>query len=377
MKKFVIAIAFLMLIGFFVRHLSAENAPIHPQELADNAALRYWLAFAAMPQYSKEQQELVSANWRTAPIDEKVVVIVQQGEPCLDLLKRAAELQTCDWGLVWEGPKTLMPQLAKGRELAKLAALRMRYRCSQGDGTGAVTDAVDILTLARHLQSDGLLISVLVGQAVEQNVITAATTDLARLDGTSLQKLLASLDTLPPAKRTGEVLLAEKQYMLDWQIDQLKKSGVRAYEAMLKDAQGSGLPLSEKPTQEAVDQLVRQLEGSAALYVEWAKMATLPPEEYERKLKEAEEHLKKDNPFVPMFIPGAIAGRYNEGRAEATIAMFRAAIRIVLDNPKEVVVPLDAQKKPLFEYHKTENGFDLTSTAFFRGTHVKLSVLGK
>ena len=377
MRRFVIALVCLLVTGFFGHQLSAENAPVRSERLADNAALRYWLAFATMPQLTKEQQELVSARWRTAPLDEKVVAIVQRGEPCLDLLERASELRTCDWGLVWEGPKTLMPQLAKGREIAKLAALRMRYRCSLGDGSGAVADALSILTLGRHLQSNGLLISVLVGQATEQVVIKVATTNLVKLDRTSLRELLAGLDNLPPAKRTGEVFLAEKRYMLDWQIDQLRKTGVKAYEALVKDAQGSELPLSEKPTQEAADRVLQLMEGCEPVYADMAKMAALPPEEYERKLNETAEHFKNVNPFVALLIPGAIAARHNEARAQATLAMFRAAIEIVLDNPKEVVAPLDTQGKPLFEYHKTENGFQLTSTALFRGTPVELSVSGK
>ena len=146
MKKLTTVLVLLSALCLAGGRASGQNAPPPAAALGDNAALRYWLAFAVMPQWTPEQDAIV-ANWEVAALDGTAKAVLDQGAEALDLLQRAGELKQCDWGLVADGPQTLMPHLAKARQLARLAALRIRYRIADAAvvvRTGAIAEVVTV-----------------------------------------------------------------------------------------------------------------------------------------------------------------------------------------------------------------------------------------
>src|SRR5436305_1232576 len=101
--------------------LPAQRQPAAPAGLGQNAALRYWQAFAHLPRFDDAQQKLL-AGGADAANDPAAAKLTEEGVNALLYLHRGAAIGPCDWGLHWEdGPYLLLPQLSKGRDLARLA----------------------------------------------------------------------------------------------------------------------------------------------------------------------------------------------------------------------------------------------------------------
>ena len=93
-----------------------------------------------------------------------------------------------------DGIRTRLPECQAARNLTALARLRIRLRFEEGKTAEAVDDAVDALTLGRHVSRDGTLIAVLVGIAIDAGVTDTLAADLPKLDKAELKKLAARLE---------------------------------------------------------------------------------------------------------------------------------------------------------------------------------------
>ena len=126
--------------------------------LGDNAALVYWQAFAALPFLSNEQwlaQSKILTAPNNAPLDKQVEAMVQQAQPALEQLRRAATFDRVDWATQRQaGPETQMPHLSKAARLTDYAVLRARYEFAHGQAAEAVADLIATLRLARQVSAD-------------------------------------------------------------------------------------------------------------------------------------------------------------------------------------------------------------------------------
>ena len=121
--------------------------PNGPQsELAANAALQYWQAFAQMPPLDTVRQKLLD-DWKTVRLDDPdVQKLLAESHASMKYLWRAAKLKQCDWGLDYnDGISMMLPHLAKSRDLARLAICQ----CLDGRRVPSHADA-DILLERAH-----------------------------------------------------------------------------------------------------------------------------------------------------------------------------------------------------------------------------------
>src|SRR3954453_23218104 len=139
-----------------------------PPNLGDNAALKYWQAFAQLPKFTDAQSHKLNAEFLTMPVDDHAREIVAKADYALRMMHRAAKLPHCDWGLAYdEGIELLLPHAQASRTLATLACLRARIRFEDGQYAGAIEDLFDAMTLGRHVSMDGSLITVLLNYGIE------------------------------------------------------------------------------------------------------------------------------------------------------------------------------------------------------------------
>src|SRR5260370_12027356 len=72
-------------------------------KLGENAALRYWSAFAQMQDSALTDRQAKEVNTMldgTAPYDDlKYKGLVEKNRPALETMARATVLRNCDWGL--------------------------------------------------------------------------------------------------------------------------------------------------------------------------------------------------------------------------------------------------------------------------------------
>jgi hypothetical protein len=106
--------------------------------LGDNAALRYWSAFAEMQDAAitdEQVRALRSIFDGTAPYDDqKFKDLVDKNARALETMARGTALSNCDWGLEYQiGPDFPMDYPVKAVALARLNVLYGFHLLSKGD----------------------------------------------------------------------------------------------------------------------------------------------------------------------------------------------------------------------------------------------------
>ena len=323
-----------------------EGAP--SADLGNNAALRYWTAFALMSVPTPDQDKIIG-QWKTAPMNDKAAEIIQQNRQALDYLLLAAEIKPCDWGIVPAGPGTILIHLVKARQITRLACFRARYRFSRGENVDGVRDVCAVLTLASHCESGnwGRLISLLVKAAIQFAAVDAVSERLAGLDEKALKALIDQLDASPQRPDFGATLRGERNDCLGWYIQSVRGGDLAATQRLLDELHGSQEQIppdwmdwfpAGRATPEMAQQFSRQLEELDASYQRLIDAAGLPlPEFAERVSVETKKLTETRNPFsVAWALPAIARARYISAKAETLLLMLRAAAAIVLEGPEKV-----------------------------------------
>src|SRR5688572_5494617 len=252
------------------------------KDAAANAAVQYWQGFSLLPTLDSEQERLVD-NWHKVPIDAAAEKIISAAQPSLLYLHRGSKVARCDWGLdPNDGIGLLLPHLAKGRQLGRLAGLRARSRFERGEYDAAREDLVALLTLGRHVGQEPIMISVLVGNLIEGMAVDATATYAAKLKP-SAAKFATMYDGLPNAATLTDVIAFEKQYMAKWLLDKFKRAeqdkSAQWREIWLNVLEGSDAPKEIKNV-ESLAEVTRMLESLMPAYDELEKIVGLPSAEF-------------------------------------------------------------------------------------------------
>lgn len=121
-----------------------------------NPGLLYWQAFAVLPDLpSEDQKHLFESDWRHGPLDARAGQLALRFDPTFRLLRQASVSTVgCDWGIdLSEGPRVLLPHLAKAKRCAPAAALRARWFVQQHRQDAARDDLVAAFVLGRNLST--------------------------------------------------------------------------------------------------------------------------------------------------------------------------------------------------------------------------------
>ena len=185
--------------------MQANIPPVVPD--SQNAAPLYRQAFAALdadPAIKSDESPLTKAT--TIDLANPAVTdLLARHAATLDLIRRAADRDTCRFQRDWTRPSfdMLLPEMQSLRTAARLLVLDARREAADGNAADALHDVARIQRIGRHSASEPLLISSLVGLAIDAmaletlaNVLpTLKTNDLAALDSSDIRDLV----TTPPA----------------------------------------------------------------------------------------------------------------------------------------------------------------------------------
>lgn len=186
--------------------------------LGDNAALKYWQAFATLPKLADEEQWKLINDYPTMPLGAHAKELVADAEYSLRMLHRAATVRACNWGIGYkdDGAETRLPQLSAARVLSAHAGLRARIEFAEGRPGAGVDDLVDVLALGRQVSLDGSLIAVLVGYAVEERAGATLAANLTSLNADMLRNLQGRLKALPPGGRPATAMKDTEENFMIW-----------------------------------------------------------------------------------------------------------------------------------------------------------------
>ena len=137
--------------------------------LADNAALRYWAAFAQIQDSAitdQEAKELNAALDGMGPYDTlKYKDLLQKNTLALEIMARATSLPICDWGLDYGlGENVPVDYARKALVLGRLNILYVVNLYHSGDKDGAIRALAAGLRLSHDVGNGGSLFAILIAK---------------------------------------------------------------------------------------------------------------------------------------------------------------------------------------------------------------------
>lgn len=177
-----------------------------PPKVADdeNAAPLYLAAFREInSDASLETSESPIAKGPASDISAKATrEVVQRHRATLDLLRRATDREVCRFSRDWHRPDMgmILPEIQSMRDAARLLAVSARIQAVEGHADEALRDVACIARMSRHAASEPILVSGLVGIALDTLALDTLVRVLPAVDARLVERI--DLDELvgpPPA----------------------------------------------------------------------------------------------------------------------------------------------------------------------------------
>ena len=253
------------------------------QKPADNAALRYWMAFAQMNDSQISPAEVMRMNAMInggSPWDEREFgPIVERNKAAIETMIRGSHLPYCEWGLETDlGPDTPIEYVPKAGALARLNNMYSMRLASAGDYHGAVRSTIAGVRFAQHLAENG-------------SFLGALTAKTALIPALLQAERLAVSNQVPPDDLAAlrETVTALPIGGLDWSFA-AHAEGAALHSVLIEMSDSRNLQaLHEKwfgdvpdaefraPTRKEIEQLDRVM-------AHYAQLLRLPPEQAEAQL---------------------------------------------------------------------------------------------
>lgn len=197
--------------------LAQQNVP-----LAQNAALRYWSAFAEMQDSAISDQQAKELNAildGTAPYqDLRYYELVEKNRAAVETMARGTAIPNCDWGVDYAlGPDAPVEYVRKALMLGRLNVLYAFHLGINGNKDGAVRALAAGVRFSHDVANGGTLFAALVAKNLLANHLRAVAfmlhvNQLSSAQKSVLQKALDQLgadglDWQAAVKREFEVPL--------------------------------------------------------------------------------------------------------------------------------------------------------------------------
>lgn len=190
----------------------------------DNAALRYWRAFALV---DADKAEAVNTVGRDAlgaaefTLTDETALGVIRDDDLIDRLIGAADLPECDFAIEYErGIGALLPHLGPMRTGATALLLRARFDIAHGDQAHAAACIAAAIRSAEHIVGDGVLISSLVSASIIERTrpVVDAAVNSGHLNTEQRAVLLGAIERFERDDPFGVVsaLRAETRMIAHW-----------------------------------------------------------------------------------------------------------------------------------------------------------------
>jgi hypothetical protein len=349
-----------------------------------NPALLYYQAMILDVELPAADRDYLFQNeWRGQKLPDRLGKLINSYNARLRYLRNASRATVpCDWGIDFSpGPDTLLPHLARCKQMGNLADLRAQWELQNGDKAGARDDLLAAFALGRNTSRDNSLIGALVQFAVQNNVIETAARGFGLLDGATLEQLKVGFDAAPAAGTLANAYQNGERYcnyewlerkILQWQ----KESGgddakvmTQANELFQNFSGDNGsnelvVALTRVKTSAALLEMVR---GAEPFYAQATQLLTLPHPQFEEQAKTFEAALESSgNPLLKVVFPSLTKARQKEFRTEALLAMFNAAAAFKANGAPGFNAVADPFGQGPFQmnrfmYEGNDRGFQLTS----------------
>lgn len=378
-------ITFALVMASLLLGASASRADDSTYRTDVNPALLYWQAFGVMPELKDEADLKVYQHFPTAPVDEQYVALAAKYDPAFRLVRRAAQLRnSCDWGIdmAADGPETFLPYLVKAKAVMQAALLRARCFLARQQEAEAVQDLVAVFVLGRRVGNDGVLISVLVQDAMQNLLVDFVVGNFYEFSPAGLEQLVSGIDAAPPLGTVSQCINRGERACVAWYGRKFKEiqaahpgdeaGAIRQVRELLATV------VEAKKDYAKADALIRAAGGTMSGLLSWLKttessydeveqLTALPYAQFGPAEKAFEEKLDKStNELSRMLFPAIPKARNREFLTIANVEMLRAAVAYRLHGD----AGFKAVKDPFgtgpfgfqrFSYQNVDRGFELRS----------------
>ena len=174
-------------------------------ELGENAALRYWSAFAEMQDSAISDQQAKELNAildGTAPYDDlKYKDLVAANRSAVETMARGTTIPNCDWGVDYGlGSDAPVEYVRKALTLGRLNVLYAFHLLQNGDKDGGVHALAVGIRFSHDVANDGTLFATLVAKNLLVNHLRGMefALHMEQLSASQKSLLLRALSQLRP-----------------------------------------------------------------------------------------------------------------------------------------------------------------------------------
>jgi hypothetical protein len=345
-------------------------------DLAANAAMKYWQAFAQLPPRDEATQQRLR-DWPTTPLDVAARKLVADSEASFRYLRRGAALPHCDWSLDYEdGIGLLLPHLDKARTLTLLACLKARIDGKDGHPADGLDDLLATMLMGRQV-ADPIMVCLLVDHNIEANAGEAIGLLLTKLDADALKRVADRLNAFPPAATIEQTLTTERDYFTAWSIRKLQeweRAGVKDFRAKLRPwFQGSSgdEAIMALVDDDSAGRLIKALEGLGPFFDEQKRLAGLSRSQFLTEWPALQKKQASD-PVATVMLPAIVKVIDARDRSRARLSLLQAAVDVARHGRDALANHRDPFGAGPFEFVARPQGFELRSALQIDGKPVTL-----
>lgn len=312
-----------------------------------NPALRYYEAIILEPNLSPQDHDYLFTNeWRGQKLPERFGDLISSFHNSFEMVREAGHATVpSDWGIdLSGGPETLLPHLARCKQLAVTDKLRVMWELQNGKEKEARDDLLAMFALGRNSSTDGTLIAVLVDIAIENIAMNTVAENFNSFSNETLQQVVEGFDAAPAGKSASTAILTgEKTGFHDWfktKIVQWQKENpgddakVMAKLRDLFQAGDEGADRRQRDLWQAVtkvantsDAVLKLIQDQDGIHERAAAIMALPHPAFEAQEKQFQADLDKSaNPLTAILFPAIAKARPKEFRTQIKLAMLHAAV---------------------------------------------------
>lgn len=285
-----------------------------PPGAENNAALRYWNAFAQMSDATitdaQSRQLEAIANGTSAWDESAFGKLLDDNAQAVETMVRGTSFPYCAWGLDYQlGAATPIPQIPRGRALARLNVLTAQRLASQGNSKEATVHLLAGIRFARDLSQDMSLIGALTGKLALTSDLNAAArlAQANKLSKSDREKLAQAVRALPPDVFDWSQTIRNESAAIQDALVQLEQASnpaqyLRRWGVDYGDWHGKLRPSAEE---------IREYDSAMA---DAARAFRLPPSQADQQLATIAAKINNMGPAFRAFTPSL--SRANASRKE-------------------------------------------------------------
>ncbi len=356
--------------------LSDERAAEPALRTGVDASDFYKDAFALFDHLTDEEKQMLSRP--TEEVDADAArALFEKIQPIMELLRRAATADFCDWGF---GPITFdspMPHLGKAQNLGKVALWNAAYRFPT-EAKGAIGDLAARAKLGSHLSE--MLIGMLVETSFERSAINLLRQNAGSLDVVSAYQARMFLSESALDRDLAVAMQGEAEFARS----ALEKLAAQSADERVKLASAYGLDNeADEPDQrypaQRMEQVLRdparfkaEMDFIAQIQAQMAEAMSWPGDRFGEWRAELEAKTL-EHPVAALSLPiyDELHARLEAARVQR--AMLGAGLDILQNGPARLAEMRDPVTGRGFAYVPKPGGFELQSALQVKGKPVTMS----